>query len=214
MQKIKALLFDFDGVIADTEPQYDLYMNSIGEKYQLGINNFAHVVKGVPTMDIIKKHFSHFTEEEQKTIVADLSAFELKMDFPEVKGAISFIELLKSNNYKVGLVTSSSSLKMQRTLEILKISDSFDTIVTSNRITIGKPNPMCYLLAATDLELEPTECLVFEDSLHGVNAGISANMKVIGVTTSFDKSKMNPAIVSSIPNFEKAEELLNFIEKI
>lgn len=96
---------------------------------------------------------------------------------------------------------------MKRALDILNISDSFDTIVTSNRITIGKPNPMCYLLAATDLQLEPAECLVFEDSLHGVNAGISANMKVIGVTTSFDKTKMNPAIVSSIPNFEKAEEL-------
>lgn len=66
MQKIKALLFDFDGVIADTEPQYDLYMNSVGDKYQLGIDNFAHVVKGVPTMDIIKKHFLTLLKKSKK----------------------------------------------------------------------------------------------------------------------------------------------------
>lgn len=214
MRKIKAILFDFDGVIADTEPQYDLYMNSIGEKYQLGIENFSHVVKGVPTPDIIKKHFSHFSEEEQKKIVEDLNNFELEMDFPEVKGSLSFIKLLKDNLFKIGLVTSSNRKKMARALDILNLTNTFDTIVTADRITIGKPNPMCYELAATDLNLQPSACLVFEDSLHGINAGLAAGMSVIGVTTTFDKSKMNPAIISTIDNFEKPKELLSFIEQI
>ena len=214
MQKIKAILFDFDGVIADTEPQYDLYMNQIGEKYQLGIDNFAHVVKGVPTPDIIKKYFSNFSEEEKCIIVSELHDFELKMDFPEVNGSIAFIKSLKAKNYKIGLVTSSNSQKMERALDILNLTNCFDTIVTSNRITIGKPNPMCFLLAASDLSIHSSECLVFEDSLNGINAGVAANMWVIGVTTTFDKEKMNPAIISTISDFAKTEELLNFISKI
>lgn len=212
MSKIRALLFDFDGVIANTEPQYDIYMDAVGEKHKLGIPNFSSVVKGTPTPDIIKKYFGSFSKEEQADIIKELDDFEQKMDFQEVNGAIDFIKLMKHKGYKIGLVTSSSLVKMERALRILNIENLFDTIVTANRITKGKPDPMCYLLAANDLGVLPEDCIVFEDSIHGVNSGIAAGMNVIGITTSFSKESMNFQIIGAYDNFILKNEIVDLIE--
>lgn len=214
MKFIKAFLFDFDGVIADTEPQYDEYMNRLGEKYNLGIENFAEKVKGTPTPDIMNKYFIHLGTDECKIIEKQLIDFELIMNFPEVTGALKFIKLVKDKGYKTGLVTSSQKIKMQRALQLLNLTDSFDTIVTADRITKGKPNPMCYLLAADDLNISPAECIVFEDSLHGINAAVAAKMNVIGVTTSFSKDKMNAEIIMDISNFKDSSIILEHIESL
>lgn len=215
MNKIKAILFDFDGVIADTEPIYDKYMNALGDKYNLGIINFAHHVKGTPTVDILEKYFARFGEDECKKIHSELLDFEVnEMEFNEILGAINFLQKVKNMRFKTALVTSSQQKKMDRALKEMGLSDYFDSIITAERITKGKPDPMCYLLAAKELNVTPEECLVLEDSLHGVNSGISAGMKVIGITSSFGKQEMNEAIIDAIPNFENYESIIERIKNI
>lgn len=212
MTNITTVLFDFDGVIADTEPQYDIYMDAIGEKYDLGIENFALQVKGTTSPDIMKKYFSHFSKEEQDNIMNELADFELQMDFPLVKGAMNFINYLKENKYKVGLVTSSQDFKMKRALDILNLSDTFDTEVTAVRITEGKPNPMCYLLATKDLNVSPCECVVFEDSFHGIRAGKDAGMRVVGVSTTIPADKLTDKADYVIPDFSNLEQVIEYIK--
>ena len=211
MTKITTILFDFDGVIANTEPQYDIYIDALGEKYNLGIENFALKVKGTTSPDILKKYFSHLPKEEVKTVERELGEFELQMDFPLVDGVMEFIEYLKNNNYKIGLVTSSQDFKMKRALDILNLSKTFDTEVTAARITKGKPNPACYLLAAEDLNVSPSECVVFEDSFHGIRAGKDAGMRVVGVSTTIPENELQGKADFIISDFSDLKQVIEYI---
>lgn len=212
MTKISTVLFDFDGVIADTEPQYDIYIDALGERYNLGIKNFALQVKGTTSPDLLKNYFSHLSKEEQGKIAKELGDFELQMDFPLVKGVMEFINYLKDNNYKLGLVTSSQDFKMKRALDILNLSDTFDTEVTAARITDGKPNPMCYMLAAKDLNASPSECIVFEDSFHGIRAGKDAGMRVVGVSTTIPAAELKGKADHIIADFSDLEQIIDYIK--
>ncbi len=212
MTKKPTILFDFDGVIANTEPLYDVYIDGLGVKYNLGINNLAEKVKGVPTVEIIAKYFGHLDAKLIQEVEDNLADFEITMDIPPIAGALEFIHYLKQNGYKLGLVISSQLVKMERALKILKLENSFDSLVTADRITKGKPDPMCFLLAAKDMDASPENCIVFEDSLHGINAGLSAKMKVIGLTTSFTEEQIKDMVYATIPDFSNLEQVISLIK--
>ena len=212
MAKKTTILFDFDGVITDTEPQYDIYFNSLAEKYNLGINNFALQVKGVTMPNILQKYFSDFSDEDIKNIIDETTAFERQMDFQFIPGVDDFIKYLKKNNYKIGLVTSSQDFKMKIALDKLSLTGVFDTEVTANRIVQGKPDPMCYLLGAKDLGSDPSECVVFEDALFGIQAGTAAGMRVIGVDTTIPAEQLKDKVYAVISDFTDLPRLLSFLD--
>ncbi len=180
---IKAVLFDFDGVIANTESQYDCFFEQLGEKLHFNIPDFAARLKGTRLPEALDKQFPQLSESLKKDIVRLTYEFELQMNYPLVPGVIDFIQYLRKSDYKIALVTSSDEEKMQVAMEKLNLTDVFDSEVMSGRIDRGKPDPSCYLLAASDLQVSPSECLVFEDSRAGVQAGIAARMHVVGVAT-------------------------------
>lgn len=198
---IEALLFDLDGVIIDTEPQYDVFWKRTAEKYNLGIPRFEKVVKGTTLPNIISKHFSHLSREEQKQIEADNHQFDLQMTILPVPGVMEFLEESKKRNIPIGLVTSSDNKKLEYIFTQLPIKQYFNTIVSADRITEGKPHPMCYNLAAKDLNANPQQCLVFEDSFNGIRAGKGAGMKVIGLSTSNPKESIEKECWKVIPDF-------------
>ncbi|RHJ81901.1 HAD family phosphatase [Parabacteroides sp. AM08-6] len=202
LTQLKTALFDFDGVIVDTEPIYDIYWNEAGERYGLGIKNFASHIKGTTLPYILDKYFSGYSEEFKEMVLRESMEFESQMPFPPVRGAMDFIHLLKDNGVKTGLVTSSDDVKVKRAFHLLQLDNLFDTVVTADRITRGKPDPMCYLLAASDLKVSPAECLVFEDSFAGVQAGSSAGMRVIGLSTTNSQESLQDKVYKVIPNFE------------
>ncbi|MDU1905489.1 MAG: HAD family phosphatase [Dysgonomonas sp.] len=211
MSTISTILFDFDGVITNTEPQYDIYFDALGKKY-LGIPNLAEQVKGVTSNNILKKHFCHFSKEEIKAIDRDIETFERQMDFPSIDGAIEFIHYLKEHNYNVGLVTSSQRFKMDIALEKLNLTGVFDIEITADNITEGKPNPMCYLLGAKGLNVSLEECLVFEDSLFGVQAAKDAGMRVVGLSTTVSGEQLQEKGVEKvIPDFVDKAILLEIL---
>lgn len=201
MGKITTALFDFDGVVADTEPLYDIFWGKVAEEYRLGIPDFPAKIKGTTLERIFKIYFSDFSQNELDQIVRAGIEFEEKMDFPEVPGAVSFIHGIKKQGVKVGLVTSSSSVKMDLALKKMGIESVFDTIVTADRITRGKPDPMGYLLAAGELGSQPGECIVFEDSFSGIQAGTAAGMRVIGLSTTNPPETIRDKVFAVIPDF-------------
>ena len=176
------LLFDLDGVILDSESLYDSFWNAQGELYNLG-KNFASKIKGQTMPQILNTFFSSFSVAEQEKIVADCAHFEANMDCPLIAGAKEFIVDVKSHGVKTALVTSSGDVKMSRIIKKFAMQQWFNTIVTANRVTYSKPNPQGYLLAATDLSADINECIVFEDSFAGIEAGKNAKMKVVALAT-------------------------------
>jgi len=196
-----AFLFDLDGVIIDTEPQYDIFWRKTAEKYQLGIENFEHVIKGTILPHILSNYFSHFPESVQHDIAAANQAFELEMDIVPILGALFFLEATKAAQIPTALVTSSDDRKIEYVFSQLPIRQYFDTIVSADRITQGKPDPMCYVLAAKELGMPADSCYVFEDSFNGIKSGNVAGMKVVGLSTTNSAESITKDCIKVIPNF-------------
>ncbi len=201
MTNYKIALFDFDGVIVDTEPIYDVYWNEADKRYGLGIPDFADVIKGTTMEYMLQNWFSGYTEEFRQKVRQEAEEFERAMPLPLMPGSFEFLKLLRSKGVRMGLVTSSDQEKIDRAFEMYEMKDLFDTVVTADRITRGKPDPMCYLLAASDLDVSPAECLVFEDSFFGMQAGNAAGMRVIGLATTNPAEAIKDKAYAVIPNF-------------
>ena len=103
---ITTIFFDFDGVVADTEPLYDIFWRQVAEKYHIGIPDFPAKIKGTTLQRIYELYFSDYSSEELGKITRACDEYEETMDFPEVKGAVRFLHMLKTKGYRVGLVTS------------------------------------------------------------------------------------------------------------
>lgn len=201
MKKNICVLFDMDGVMLDTESQYDIIWKHLGDKYGIEIENFEHKIKGTTLPNILKKYFSHLSEDERNSLVAELDRFEESMEFIEIPGSVKFVETLKEAGVKVGLVTSSTETKLTGVFKAKHFDTLFDTIVSANRVANGKPAPDCYLLAAKDLGIEPQHCIVFEDSFAGIEAGTNAGMTVVGLSTTNSEESLSKICSKVIPDF-------------
>jgi haloacid dehalogenase superfamily, subfamily IA, variant 3 with third motif having DD or ED len=212
MSEITTILFDFDGVITNTEPQYDLFFNEVGKRYGLGIDNFATYIKGVTLPNILERFFPDHSEEDKNKIAEETIEFEKQMDFSPIPGSLKFIEYAKNAGYKIGLVTSSQDFKMKIALEQLNLTGVFDTEVTADRIVQGKPDPMCYLLGAKDLDSSPEECIVFEDAPMGIQAATGAGMKVIGLSTTVPADELKDNVFAVIPDFTNLQAVISLLK--
>ena len=198
MEKIETALFDFDGVVADTEPIYDQYW----KLYHLNYEKFAELIKDSTTQYMLDTYFSGYTPEMKKQVVREAKDFEQQMPLPPMPGVLDFIKTLRAHGIKTGLVTSSERFKINRASALLHLDSLFDTFVTADDISIGKPDPECYLLGAKRLDSKPAGCIVFEDSLAGITAGTAAGMRVIGVSGTYPVHTIKDKVYKVITTFE------------
>lgn len=180
---IKALLFDMDGVIFDTEGLYTDFWKRELFKYLPDDPEIFDKVKGSTLNDILTRYFKE--EDVRVKVVAAIDNFETTMPFYYINGFEEYFRKIKETGYKCAVVTSSNDKKMANVFNRHPMFKSqYDTIITADDITLSKPNPQCFLLAAERLGVKPEECAVFEDSIHGLNAARAARMFVVGVATS------------------------------
>lgn len=210
--KISTLLFDFDGVVVDTESQYSRFWDATALQYGAYVENFSLKIKGMPLDEIFSTYFPHCTNDTFSKIRQDLLAFEKALDFSQINGVVNFLQEARKKGYSTGLVTSSSSDKMKNVFSTTSYGELFDTLITAQDITRGKPDPMCYLLAAQRLDATPSECAVFEDSMTGLKAGNAANMRVIGLSTTFPRDMVEPLSYATIDDFSKPEEVFAYLQ--
>ena len=98
-------------------------------------------------------------------------------------GFIDFVRSLKENHIKTAVATAAPKVNLDFLLEHIDLRNDFDVLIDDSEVDKGKPDPEIYLKAAERLGFSPELCLVFEDSLAGIQAAINAGIKVIGVTT-------------------------------
>ena len=200
-EKTIAVLFDFDGVVVDTEPQYTLFWDEKGKKYHPEIPNFGHHIKGQTLIQIYKQFFRE-PESLQDEITRQLLDYELTMHFEYIDGVVDFMKELREKGVKLAIVTSSNDAKMANAYrEHPELKTMVDYIVTADRVTHSKPHPECFLLGAEMLGVEKDNCIVFEDSFHGIEAGNRAGMKVIGLATTNSAEAIAAKCALVIPDF-------------
>ena len=196
-----AALFDFDGVVVDTEPQYSLFWDEKGEKYHPEIPEFGHHIKGQTLTQIYSQYFLH-PEGLQSEITRELLDFETRMSFEFIPGVVDFMKELRRKGVKIAIVTSSNDQKMANAHRALpELKSMVDAIITADKVTHSKPHPECFLMGAETLQMPIDRCIVFEDSFHGLESGNRAGMKVIGLATTNPASSIADKASLVIPDF-------------
>ena len=184
MKPFKAALFDLDGVVFDTEPQYTVFWGSQCRLYHPEHPGLEHEIKGQTLTQIYDQWFSGPLLAEQQVITDRLNEYESNMHYDYIEGFERMIADLRSHGVKTAVVTSSNLPKMQAVYRYQpNFKNLFDAILTSEDFDRSKPDPDCYLKAAARLGASTDECIVFEDSFNGLRSGRAAQMKVVGLTT-------------------------------
>ena len=184
IKEFVAALFDLDGVVFDTEPQYSVFWEKQGLIYHPELPSFSQLIKGQTLQQIYDKYFNEELTSYRDVITEQLNLFERNMSFSYVEGFLKFVRELRSNGIKTAVVTSSNQNKMKNVYSKCPEFESlFDAILTAENFKESKPSPDCYLTAARFFSASPDECIVFEDSFNGLKSGRAALMKVVGLAT-------------------------------
>ena len=184
MSQLKAALFDLDGVVFDTEPQYSIFWGSQCRLYHPEHPGLEHEIKGQTLTQIYDQWFSGDLLKEQPIITQRLNDYEAQMHYDYIDGFEQLIADLHAHGVKTAVVTSSNLPKMQAVYRYQpKFRELFDAILTSEDFERSKPDPDCYLKAAARLGAQTDECIVFEDSFNGLRSGRAAQMAVVGLAT-------------------------------
>lgn len=209
-----AALFDFDGVVVNTEPQYSLFWGEQGRKYHPEIEDFSIRVKGTTLTQIFDKYFAG-EDKIQQQIRQELTDFESNMNYEYVSGVVDFLQDLRRNHICLAVVTSSDRIKMENVYRFRpELKDLFDRILIAEDFARSKPFPDCYLLGAKVFDTEPGRCVVFEDSFNGLKSGNAAGMTVVGLATTNPKEaimELSSLVIEDFRHFT-CRDMLALIE--
>lgn len=198
----KVALFDLDGVVFDTEPQYTEFWGSQCREFHPDDPGLEHRIKGQTLVQIFDNHFSGELENVRSLITDRLNEFERTMRFEYVAGFEEFIKTIRQRGVKTAVVTSSNQVKMNAVYERRpEFRQLFDEILTSEDFEYSKPHPDCYLKAAARFGATPEDCVVFEDSFNGLKSGRAANMYVVGLSTTNAAEDIAPLCDEVVEDF-------------
>ncbi len=210
------LIFDMDGVIADTEALIaeatikmfrDLYGAELAPEdfYPYIGTGAVRYVEGPAQDHHITINLEEAIEVRHQNFVALLD----KGDDISLPGVKPLIEAASDDPYwKLAIATSSPLKKSLETLKAARVSpDPFDAYITGDHVVHKKPHPEIYLKAADSIDLDPERCVVMEDAVTGVASAKAAGMKVVGITNSFKPKDLAQAdrIVSSLEEITLAD---------
>jgi sugar-phosphatase len=179
----EAFLFDMDGVVIDTHQAVTDFWEALARKHAVALTSaiFDQHIYGSPSMDTLNHVFPQLTADERGRVIQSLVDSETMQTYVEVKGVTTLLRVLKEHSIPTALVTSGERWKVDEVIRQLELDGLFTVEVTAGDIRQGKPHPECYLLAAHKLGTTPERCIVFEDSINGMKAGVAAGAVGIGV---------------------------------
>lgn len=200
--KYKVALFDLDGVVFDTEPQYTVFWGGIARQYHPEQPGLEHTIKGSTLEQIFGKFFAD-VPGEHASIVERLNAFEQQMRYEYVAGFERFVTILRSHGVRTAIVTSSNRPKMEAVYaQHPELNGYFDAILTSEDFSESKPSPDCYIKGAEHFGVLPEECVVFEDSFNGLESGRESGAYVVGLSTTNPAEQIAPLTNMVIADYE------------
>lgn len=190
-----AVIFDMDGVIIDSNPFHKISLRQFcaHHGYHLTDEELLNKIYGRTNNDWIRNLFGDLPKEkilelgeEKEALFRDLYKKEIK----PLAGLENFLKLLDAQKITKAIGTSAPRSNVDFCLAATHLQKYFETILEQSDVEHGKPNPEIYLKVANRIGFDPTKCIVFEDSLSGVEAAQKAGAKVVGVTTTHTRSEL------------------------
>jgi beta-phosphoglucomutase len=193
-----AAIFDMDGVIVDN-------MRHHARAWEAFLRRRAPGLK----IEDVMPHFGKTNRDILRIVLGDRAGFEEVALWSEEKeglyreiyaaemtplpGLLQLLRTLRKRGIRTVIATSAPRINVDFVLDGLKIRSWFDVIVDASEVKLGKPDPEIYLQAARKAGCPPEACVVFEDSLAGIEAGLRAGMKVVGVATTLAAERLKDA---------------------
>ena len=216
--KAKAVIWDMDGVIADTA---HYHFKAWQEVFQIrGVNftrddfrrNFGQrndtIIRNTLGEQISQSEIEAIAGEKEKTYRKVIG-----QNIRPLPGAVKLLKSLREHGFKIALASSAPIENIKLVTRGLGIDNYFHSIVTGRDVAEGKPSPQGFLLAAEKLGVEPRDCIVIEDAIAGVTASKRAGMCCIAVTNTHPRERLMEADLA-VDTLEEVtvddlEELLN-----
>jgi len=196
---IKAVLFDLDGVLADTETTRleslkhiaakkghlskfnDLTVRDcIGLTTEVFFLNVVGLSDKVEINEIKQERYRKWRQHPEKYILP-------------IKGTTELIQALKERGIKIAVVTNAYREQADLALATLGLTKYLDVIISIDDLSVPKPDPESYLKALEKLGLPSEECIAVEDTTHGMSSAIGAGLKVIAITTHYSREELKNA---------------------
>ena len=215
---IKNIIFDFDGVLVDSEilvaKAFSKYMQELGIKTHE--KEFANLAgkKTVEVIDILSEKYS--LKDKQK-FFDDIMNIASNIYKKELKTVVGVEEFLKKSKHNLYIGSNSMKNRILDGLKRVELEKYFNPnhIYSFDLVDNPKPHPDIYLKAVNDNDLIIDETIIIEDSVVGVNAGKNANIKVIGLTAGGhwhtdrdEKELINAGAIATANNYNKIEEII------
>lgn len=214
MYKLKGFIFDMDGVVVDNHRFHFQAWMEFAEKYNFPLNAeiYRKEFNGKTNADLFRMIFGEISSSEIERFAWEKESHYQNLYHDHMKphtGLIDFLEYLHVNNFKVALGTSAPTFNVNFTLDKLSLRKYFHVIVDGPQVKKGKPDPEVYLMCVNQLNLRPEDCVVFEDSLAGLESGKRAGCEIVGVATSHRVEELLPMTSLILNDFTEARKLLS-----
>ncbi|WP_026654816.1 HAD family hydrolase [Butyrivibrio sp. AE3003] len=208
MAKIKAVIFDMDGVLIDAKEWHYEALNRALGLFGYTITRYDHLVTydGLPTRKKLEmltkerdlpKELHSFINEMKQQYTMEIVHSKCKPVFQREYA----MSKLKADGYRIGVASNSVRNSIVTMMDMSDLSKYIDIIVSNQDVKEGKPNPEIYIKAIEGLEMNPEDCMVIEDNINGIKAGKAAGAYVMQVETVNDVTYDN--IMKNIKEFEE-----------
>ena len=194
----KGLIFDMDGVLIDSMPSHTEALNVMCERYNSthwegDVSQFAGLgpdqVFAVLLPEQLAERGAESLNDEAEVIFREIYAPKAEL----MPGLAEFLDGIKTHGIKCSVGSSGCIENISLTWEKCGLERWFEASVCANDVTHCKPSPEIFLTAAKRLGLQPEECIVFEDAVSGVEAAKAAGMKVVTITTTLPRERLEAA---------------------
>ncbi len=187
MLDAKAVIFDMDGVLFDTERLCTVAWQEVAARH--GLPNIEEPImecvgrNEFDTIQIMKATYgAEFPYDAYRKEVCDVFYRIIDTDgMPMLKGVNEILSYLKDNGYRIALASSSKEQSVRHHLAAAGLTDAFELLITGDMVLHGKPDPEIYRLACEKLAVAPQKAIAIEDSYNGIRAAYAAGMKPIMV---------------------------------
>jgi beta-phosphoglucomutase len=184
---LRAVIFDMDGVIVDSHPVHKKtwrkFLELLGKEIDEQHLNF--IMEGRKRDEILRYFLGELSDEQVRALGRQKEQLfrEESADMKAIEGLREFLQQLSKAKIKLAVASSGSNGRVNFILDLLGLRHYFQAVVTGDQVTYGKPDPTIFRVACDQLCVQPSEALVFEDSVSGIRAAKAAGIRCVGVAT-------------------------------